>query len=276
MSRLPLALLAASLVALHPLAAQEAARRAVPALDAALAAPRAAAAVRGPGPYPVVTAKDLSAIAIRAPQAHVITADEHAPLWEGAQLIDGFRVFDPTEDGAPAMRTTAKVAYDDRNLYILVRAYDPHPDSIVALLSRRDVRTPSEWIKVMIDAYHDRRSGVELAVNPVGVKRDYAIYSDNTEDESWDGVWDVATRVDREGWVAEYRIPLSQLRMASKAAGESHTFGLMIWRDIARTQERQSCRSTGAASPGWRPSSVTSPASRTSRRRAGSRSCPTA
>ena len=242
MSHLPLALLAASLVALHPVAAQDAARRATPFLDAPLATPRAAvsAAGRGPGPYPVVTSKDLSAIAVRASRSHVISADEHAPLWEGSQLIDGFRVYDPTEDGAPAMRTTAKVAYDDRNLYILVRAYDPHPDSIVALLSRRDVRTPSEWIKVMIDAYHDRRSGVELAVNPVGVKRDYAIYSDNTEDESWDGVWDVATRVDREGWVAEYRIPFSQLRMASKGAGESHTFGLMITRDIARTQERQS------------------------------------
>jgi hypothetical protein len=188
-------------------------------------------------PYPVVTAKDLSAIAVRAIGGHRISADESAPLWQGAQLIDGFRVFDPTEDGAPSMRTTAKVAYDDRNLYVLVRAYDPHPDSIVALLSRRDVRTSSEWIKIMIDAYHDKRSGVELAVNPVGVKRDYAIYNDRDEDESWDGIWDVATRVDRDGWVAEFKVPLSQLRFANRP---SNTFGIMIWRDIARTQERQS------------------------------------
>jgi hypothetical protein len=220
-----IALLAAPLAAQGPLAL-------APRVPAPAPAPR-----RAGSPHPVVTARDLQTVATRAMAPHQISADEHAPLWEEAQLIDGFRVFDPTEDGAPSMRTTAKVAYDARNLYILVRAYDPRPDSIVALLSRRDVRTASEWIKVMIDPYHDRRSGVELAVNPVGVKRDYAIYNDADEDDSWDGIWDVATKVDREGWVAEFRIPLSQLRFANQP---SNTFGIMIWRDIARTQERQS------------------------------------
>ncbi len=247
MLRIAFGVVSTAFVLVGPLAAQNTARATGPALSLA-GTPRTTAPARIPGsPYPVVTAKDTSAVAVRATTAHVISGNENVPLWEGAQLIDGFTVFDPTEDGVPSMRTTAKVAYDERNLYILVRAYDPRPDSIVALLSRRDVRTPSEWIKVMIDGYHDRRSGVELAVNPVGVKRDYSIYSDNTEDESWDGVWDVATKVDKDGWVAEYRIPLSQLRMAS---GDSHTFGFMIWRDIARTQERQSWPAYRRSKPG--------------------------
>ena len=42
-----------------------------------------------------------------------------------------------------------------------------------ALLSRRDVKTASDQIKLMIDSYHDRRTGYEFAVNPAGVKRDY-------------------------------------------------------------------------------------------------------
>ena len=124
-------------------------------------------------------------------------------------------MFDPTENGDPRFRTEARVAYDEHNLYVLVRAFDPHPDSIVALLSRRDVRTQSEWLKVMIDGYHDRRTGVELAVNPAGVKRDFAIINDGEEDGSWDGVWYVGTRVDSAGWVAEFRIPLNQLRYGS-------------------------------------------------------------
>ena len=223
-----------------PLHAQGADARvlvAVAPAKAAASGPLGVGAPRPGGPYPVVTALDTRTIAVRVTAPHRISGDEHAPLWERAQLIDGFRVFDPTEDGAPSMRTTAKVAYDEKNLYVLVRAYDPHPDSIVALLSRRDVRTASEWIKIMIDAYHDKRSGVELAVNPVGVKRDYAIYNDGDEDESWDGIWDVATRIDKDGWVAEFKVPLSQLRFSNQP---SNTFGLMIWRDIARTQERQS------------------------------------
>ncbi len=234
----PIAIVVLALIATHPASAQELAARAAATSRRAIAGASEAAPTRAGGdPLPVVGPRDMRAMAVRSAQPHRISADEHAPLWENAQLIDGFRVFDPTEDGAPSMRTTAKIAYDERNLYVLVRAYDPHPDSIVALLSRRDVRTASEWIKIMIDAYHDKRSGVELAVNPVGVKRDYAIYNDGDEDDSWDGIWDVATRVDREGWVAEFKVPLSQLRFANKA---SNTFGIMIWREIARTQERQS------------------------------------
>ena len=85
-----------------------------------------------------------------------------------------------------------------------MRMFDPHPDSIINLMSRRDVRTQSDWIKVMLDPYHDRRSGFEFAVNPGGVKRDYAIINDGEEDGSWDAVWDVGTRIDSLGWVAEY------------------------------------------------------------------------
>src|ERR1043166_9254938 len=88
----------------------------------------------------------------------------------------------------------------------------------------------------MIDSYHDRRSGFEFAVNPAGVKRDYATYDDSREDASWNGVWDVATRVDSLGWTAEFRIPLSQLRYPADA----RAFGLMITREVARTNEKMS------------------------------------
>src|SRR5206468_1830738 len=75
-----------------------------------------------------------SAVAVRATAPHTLSAREDDPLWRAAPLIDGFRIFDPTEDGEPTMRTTAKIAYDAKNLYVIVRAYDPHPDSIASLL----------------------------------------------------------------------------------------------------------------------------------------------
>ena len=92
--------------------------------------------------------------------------------------------------------------------------FDPHPDSIMHALTRRDVRGSSDQIKLLIDSYNDKRSGFEFAVNPDGVKRDFSMSNDGNEDDSWDGVWDVATRVDSLGWTAEFRIPLSQLRYA--------------------------------------------------------------
>lgn len=171
--------------------------------------------------------------AVRAPQLDGRDDDE---VWRTAPVMDEFREFAPTENGDPAFRTEVRAVYDDRNLYVLVRSFDPHPDSIVSLLSRRDVKTNSDQVKIIIDGYLDRRTGIEMAVNPSGVKRDASIYSDNVEDLTWDGIWDVATRVDSLGWVAEFSIPFGQIRFNRGTTA----FGFGVWRDIARRNERVS------------------------------------
>ena len=187
------------------------------------------------GAVPPATA--TTATAVRATHGVVIDGRDDDEVWRTAPAITQFREFQPRENGDPRFATEAKVAYDDRNLYVFIRAFDPHPDSILKLLARRDVRAATDQLKIMIDSYHDRRSGFEFAVNPAGVKRDYAIYNDNSEDDAWDGVWEVATTVDSLGWTAEFRIPLSQLRYVPR---DTMTFGFGVWRDIQRYNERES------------------------------------
>ena len=80
------------------------------------------------------------------------------------------------------------MTYDARNFYVFVRAFDPEPDRILNLLARRDIRTASDQIKIIIDSYHDRRTAYQFAVNPAGVKRDFYVYNDGVEDPSWDAV----------------------------------------------------------------------------------------
>ncbi len=178
-----------------------------------------------------------SARAVRIERAPVLDGRDDESVWQSAPLIEGFRQFAPAEDAETTFRTTTRVIYDEKNIYVFVRAYDPHPDSIVSLLSRRDVRTNSDQIKILFDSYHDRRTGVELMVNPAGVQRDAAMHSDVVEDVSWDGVWDVKARIDSLGWTAEFRVPFSQLRF-NKA--DEHTFGFGVWRDITRRNQRDS------------------------------------
>jgi hypothetical protein len=184
-----------------------------------------------------------AATAVRAEHPPTIDGRDDDPVWRNAPRYAEFRTFEPTVDKDPRFATEFRAAYDAKNLYVFVRMFDPHPDSIMRALTRRDNRGPSDQIKVIVDSYHDRRSGYQFAVNPDGVKRDYSISNDNNEDGSWDGIWDVATRVDSAGWTAEYRIPLSQLRYGG---GEANTFGFGIWRDIERYKER-------VAWPLWNP-----------------------
>lgn len=175
------------------------------------------------------------ASAARAASAPTIDGVPGDPVWETAPLIDQFLEYEPNEGAETRFRTEARLLYDDRNLYVLVRMFDPAPDSIVSQLARRDVRVYSEHVKLVIDSYHDRRTAYQFALSPAGVKRDFYVYNDQNEDPSWDAVWDGEASVDSLGWTAEFRIPLSQLRFANKA---EHTWGLMIVRDVARTGQR--------------------------------------
>jgi hypothetical protein len=176
-----------------------------------------------------------AAVATRVIAPPVLDARTDDPAWATAQVIDQFLEYDPNEGKETRFKTEVRVTYDDRNLYVLARMYDPAPDSIISLLSRRDVRTSSEQIKLVIDSYHDRKTAFQFITNPAGVKRDAYVSNDNNEDPSWDAVWDVATKIDSLGWVAEFRIPFSQIRYAP---GDEHTFGLIIVRDVARTGQR--------------------------------------
>ena len=154
--------------------------------------------------------------------------------WAAAEVITAFVQRDPREGAPPTFRTEARVAYDATALYIAVRAFDPEPDRIVGYLTRRDASSSSEWIHVMIDSYHDRRTAYQFGVNPAGVKQDSYWFNDDNNDDSWDAVWDVVAARDSTGWRAEFRIPYSQLRFSRGGDGR---LGFAVIRNIARLNE---------------------------------------
>ena len=178
-----------------------------------------------------------SAVAARAAQPPVIDGRDDDAVWRQAQVIGGFKEWQPTEGAEPRFPTEVRIAFDAAYIYAFVRAFDSRPDSITRLLARRDNPPAGDMIGFILDSYHDRRTGYEFVVTPLGVKYDAAIYDDGNEDGAWDAVWDVATRIDSLGWTAEYRIPLSQLRYGTQ---RQHTFGVTILRDIYRYSQRTS------------------------------------
>src|SRR5215218_7037265 len=155
-------------------------------------------------------------------------------VWQRAPVVSGFRQREPKEGAAATYDTEVRVAYDGDAIYIAVQALDPEPARIVGIRTRRDDYSPSDWIRVMIDSFHDRRSAYEFSVNPAGVKSDTYWYNDNNADQGWDAVWDVAVSRNDRGWRAEFRVPFSQLRFHPSADA---TFGLAVVRQIGRLNE---------------------------------------
>jgi hypothetical protein len=168
--------------------------------------------------------------------------------WSRAQPIVEFVQRDPAEGAAPSQRTEARIAYDDEAIYVAVRAFDSDPAAIKAFLTRRDVWSASDWIRVYIDSYHDRRTAYSFAVNPVGVKLDTYHFNDTNEDSTWDAVWDVTVARDAEGWHAEFRIPLSQLRFS---AGGDGRLGFAVTRNVARLNETSTWPLISRGANGW-------------------------
>ena len=176
----------------------------------------------------------VAAQPISAASAIKLDGELSEEVWQKAPVVSGFRQRDPNEGAAATYETEARVAYDANAIYIAVQALDPEPSRIVGIRTRRDESSPSDWIRVMIDSFHDRRSAYEFAVNPAGVKSDTYWYNDTNNDQGWDAVWDVAVSRNDRGWRAEFRVPFSQLRFP--AAADS-TFGLAIVREIGRLNE---------------------------------------
>src|SRR5438067_989955 len=162
--------------------------------------------------------------------------------------MDGFLQREPEEGGQPSQRTEFRVVYDATTLYVKVRAFDTQADKIVSYLTRRDADSPSDWLHVFVDSYHDRRTAYEFAVNPSGVKIDRYCFDDNNRDDGWDAVWDAKVTRDASGWTAEFHIPFSQLRFNPNGA---NTFGFAVARRIGRLNDTSTWPSLARSATGY-------------------------
>lgn len=180
----------------------------------------------------------------RSRPAEVVAARTQQPLqidgrlndaaWEQAQPASGFTQRDPNEGKPATERTDVRVLYDDTALYIGARMYDRNPGQIARRLSRRDDDPDSDWITIYLDPMHDRLTGALFRVSAANVQGDAVIYNDSWTDWTWDAVWDSAVSIDDDGWSAELRIPLSQLRFAVR---DPQTWGINIARFVRRVNE---------------------------------------
>jgi len=179
----------------------------------------------------------VDAVAIPATSPIVLDGKLNEEIWQQAPAVVDFLQRDPDEGKEPTMRTEARIAYDDAALYVAVRAFDTDSARIVGILTRRDQRSPSDWIRIVLDSYFDKRSAYEFGVNPVGVKTDRYYFNDGQSDDGWDAVWDVQVERDADGWRAEFRIPFSQLRFNTLAGGP---VGFAVIREVGRLAETSS------------------------------------
>ena len=93
-------------------------------------------------------------------------------VWLQAAVIDEFIQQEPSEGDPATERTVVRLLYDEHSLYIGVEAHDSLPDAIIATEKRRDSPRllDEDSFQVILDTFHDRRSGYMFVTNPLGAK----------------------------------------------------------------------------------------------------------
>ena len=161
--------------------------------------------------------------------------DEEA--WTRATVVPIPYEWTPGDNTPAPVTTECLLAYDDNNLYVAFRAFDPDPSTIRAHLMDRDAINTfvqDDHVGFLIDTFNDERRGYQFRVNPLGVQAD-AVFSelDGIEDWSWDIIWASAGRITDQGYVVEVAIPLNQIRFP--ATSEVQTWGFEAFRSWPRS-----------------------------------------
>ncbi|HKR63280.1 MAG TPA: DUF5916 domain-containing protein [Thermoanaerobaculia bacterium] len=170
--------------------------------------------------------------AVRVSTPPVIDGDLSDAAWQSAPEFTDFTQHDPN-DGQPAtMRTSIRVLYDDKAIYFGAQMDDPQRPT--ALLARRDSFLNYDFLSINIDSQHDHLSGAAFTVTPSNMQVDSILFNDIGEDGSWDAVWDSTAKIVPTGWVAEVRVPYSQLRFPDR---DKHVWGINITRRTVRNNE---------------------------------------
>ena len=174
--------------------------------------------------------------ALRTDRPPVIDGLLDDEIWAQADSASGILQWDPDNMQPMTEETVVRVAYDDRFVYVGVHLYDREPHLIARGVGRRDELPPSDEFYVGFDTQHDHLTGYVFGTNPSGVMEDSHFTDDTSSDIEYNAVWEVQARVVEDGWSAEFRIPLSQMRFAATPSGRV-VWGFDFRRGIRRRNE---------------------------------------
>lgn len=149
--------------------------------------------------------------------------------WERAEIISGFRQYDPFFDMPPSQETEVRILYDDDAIYIGAIMYDSSPDSILKQLGNRNDALNADAFGFKIDTYDNQSDAYIFEVSASGVQKD-----ERARDRHFNAVWASAVRIFEEGWTAEIRIPYAAIRFPNK---EEQLWRVQFYRNLRRTRE---------------------------------------
>ena len=188
---------------------------------------------------PAVVASNQAGVTVRATRITtplVIDGQLDESVYAAVTPITEYVQQDPHQGAPVSERTESWVLYDDRNIYVVCRCLDEHPERMVANEMRRDSTNlrQNDNFAVELDTFHDKRNGFLFYVTPVGGMWDSMTADERSNNGDWNTVWEAKAKRTADGWIAEIAIPFKSLRYTP---GREQVWGINLRRGIRYKNE---------------------------------------
>lgn len=135
--------------------------------------------------------------------------------WQLSDSAGNFFLNFPFDTSEAKNQTVVYMTYDNQNLYIAAKCFDPTPEKCVIQSLKRDFSYPvTDAFAVYIDPFMDKTNGFNFTVSPVGVQREGSIDGGGMfgVTTAWDNKWFSEVHCFLDRWEVEMAIPFKTLR----------------------------------------------------------------
>ena len=139
------------------------------------------------------------------------------PIWEMAgKGADEFWEYFPIDSIQAKKQSQIKILYDDKNLYVGIKAYSSGENYATQSL-RRDFRgSGSDSFSLVFDTFNDGTNAFLFGINPYGVRREALIANGGASADdfnlAWDMKWKGDAKIYEDYFTAEMVIPLTSFK----------------------------------------------------------------
>ncbi len=141
--------------------------------------------------------------------------------WETATSAEDYWEYFPLDSIQAKKQSQIKILYDDRNLYVGIKAYSSGKNYATQSLQRDFRGSGSDSFSLVFDTFNDGTNAFLFGINPYGVRREGLIANGGASQDdlslSWDVKWKGDAKIYDGYFTAELIIPLTSLKFEEGA-----------------------------------------------------------
>ncbi|MBO0343207.1 MAG: DUF5916 domain-containing protein [Bacteroidota bacterium] len=133
--------------------------------------------------------------------------------WQKAEAANDFFMVLPMDDRKATQPSEVKMAYDDKQLYLLATFYKTPGNTYVVESLRRDFSFGgNDNFLLFMDPFNNQTTGFSFGANAYGAQWDGTMFNGGRVDLNWDSKWVSEVQNYEDKWVVEMAIPFKSIR----------------------------------------------------------------